>query len=108
MFFHAMGAGHCPANVKGWGHTVGPDLVSWTREPASGVCGASGGGITLPNGFRCPNGSPWLSANIASACSSAQTGLHLFTITDHALYNYSRYQHRNKRSDFAASVKSGT
>ena len=102
MFFQAAGAGSCPARVHGWGHTMGPDMVSWTREPASGVCGSSGGGITLPNGFKGPNGEPWLSANIASAPFAGQhpaVGLHLFTSTEPTkLQNYSRYIPAEKKS----------
>jgi hypothetical protein len=95
MFFQAAGAGGCAAPAHGWGHTSGPDMVSWTRQPASGVCGSSGGGITLPDGFRGPNNEPWLSANIASAPVAGEhpaVGLHLFTTTDGSLRNYSRYQ----------------
>lgn len=67
----------------------------------SGTCGSSGGGITLPEGFRGPNGEPWLSANIASAPFTGHpaVGLHLFTSTDPSLHNYTRYQPQGAGSD---------
>ena len=94
--FRRQALGAAPRQQHGWGHTSGPDMVSWTRQPPSGVCGSSGGGITLPDGFIGPNNEPWLSANIASAPVAGEhpaVGLHLFTSTDAGgLHNYSRYQ----------------
>ena len=48
-----------------WGHASSPDLLHWRTEPVSGICGSSGGGLTLPADFRGPNGERWTSAMIA-------------------------------------------
>lgn len=50
-----------------WGRATSPDLLHWKAEPISGVCGSTGGGVTLPSDFRGPNGERWRSAMLTSA-----------------------------------------
>ncbi len=80
-----------------WGHARSSDLVRWKRLPDSGMCGSTGAGVTLPPGFKGPNGETWLSANIASAPSMPSRsnpgprGLKLWTSNDTDLIKYEEY-----------------
>ena len=79
-----------------WAHARSPDLVSWMRLPDNTghmVCASTGAGITLPPGFKGPNGERWLAANLGSAPgggardSSVGRGLKLWTSNDSKLLN---------------------
>jgi hypothetical protein len=89
-----------------WAHAWSPDLLHWTRLPDNKghmVCASTGGGITLPPGFRGPHGEEWLAANLGSAPggttrdASVGRGLKLWTSNDSKLLN-----------DFAEYLPPGT
>ena len=61
------GGGAGSGKPSAWGRASSPDLLHWKTEAVSGVCGSSGGGVTLPPDFRGPHGERWTSAMVASA-----------------------------------------
>ena len=65
--YGSEGSGHV------WAHASSPDLVRWVRRPETAhmTCASTGAGITLPPGFKGPNGESWLSANLGSAPAMA-------------------------------------
>jgi hypothetical protein len=61
---------YCKGNEgsgSAWGHARSPDMLHWESMPISGICASTGGGVTLPPGFRGPNGERWLATMLASA-----------------------------------------
>jgi len=65
-------------------------MLHWTAQEVSGVCGSTGGGITLPPDFRGPNGERWRSAMLTSSPGgtpiSGAPGLKLWVSNDTLTY----------------------
>jgi sucrose-6-phosphate hydrolase SacC (GH32 family) len=65
-----------------WGHAISTDgMVTWQRQPLSGVWGSSGGGVALPTGHRVGN-ETWHAAVMSSAVSAQPCGHTVWYSTD--------------------------